>query len=71
MAKAGKGVPKKLWKRMLRWFVGEETVNEASLEEDAREMQAGLQKQRDAAIQSMALAVPKKQELTQAVARHE
>jgi phage shock protein A len=71
MAKTGKGVARKLWKRILHWFIGEETLNEASLEEDAREMQMGLQKQRDAATQSMALAVAKKQELAQAVAQHE
>ncbi len=71
MAKAGKGVPGKFWKRFLNWIAGEATVNEAALEEDAKEMQRGLQKQRDAATQSMALAAAKKEELVRAVTQHD
>jgi hypothetical protein len=51
----------------MTWILGEDTQNEANLDDSARNMAKGLEAQRDGVAQSMALAAQKRQELEQAI----
>lgn len=69
--KRSKGLFRKMWDGIVNMIFGEDTVNEATLETDARDMVKALETNRQAVAQTMGLAIQTKELLKRAISRYE